>query len=165
MQVRNQTRERKTGDLLPHDATVIQCADCMTTPRWLEPFSEPFRAQISAQLLEPGSNKLACFDADGTLWNEDVGEALFRWLAAGQLLPWLGAPPDVETVWAEYEARVAKNRSEGYAWCVQCMAGLAEADGEGGGRPPAAPGPHHRPPKGGLLQGRRGAGGDAGGGS
>jgi phosphoserine phosphatase len=85
---------------------------------------------------------------------------LFRWLAAGQLLPWLGTPPDVDTVWAEYEARVAKNRSEGYAWCVQCMAGLAESDLKRWCRQLAHAWPNYRPQMVELLKGLRGAGYD-----
>lgn len=96
-------------------------------PTWLEPFSPAFRDAISAQLASPGQRKLACFDADGTLWSEDLGEALFRWLAAGHLLPVLGSR-DPRDVWEEYETRVAKNRAQGYAWAVQCMAGLKEGE-------------------------------------
>ena len=38
-------------------------------------------------LKDPGTAPLACFDADGTLWSMDIGEAFFRWLIAGDLLP------------------------------------------------------------------------------
>src|SRR5205085_1848485 len=96
-------------------------------PRWLEPFSPDFRKAIASQVKEPG-RKLACFDADGTLWSEDIGEAFFRWLAAGELLPPLGKGRDPFEVYAEYEERVARSRADGFSWAVQCMAGLAETD-------------------------------------
>jgi HAD superfamily phosphoserine phosphatase-like hydrolase len=126
--------------------------------KWLEPFAPEFREKISAQLATPGANKLACFDADGTLWNEDIGEALFRWLAAGNLLPWLGKPRDVDDVWAEYEARVAKNKSDGYAWAVQCMAGLAESDLKRWCNQLSHAWPNYRPAMVELIKGLRGAG-------
>jgi len=124
----------------------------VSLPTWLEPFSPAFRDAIAAQIEAPGP-KLACFDADGTLWSEDLGEALFRWLIAGQLLPALGSSRDPFEVWHEYEARVAKNRAEGYAWAVQCMAGLRETELRAWCRQLAYAWPNCRPAMVGLVKG------------
>ncbi len=130
----------------------------MTDPTWLEPFSPAFRQAVAAQLAVPGTGKLACFDADGTLWSEDLGEALFRWLVAGGLLPIFGPSPDPFAIWEQYEARVAKNRAEGYAWAVQCMAGVREADLRQWCRQLAFAWPNYRPQMVGLVKGLQGAG-------
>ncbi len=130
----------------------------MPSPRWLEPFSQAFRDAVATQLTTAGPRPLVCFDADGTLWNEDLGEALFRWLAAGDLLPAFAKPRDPIEVWEEYEARVAKNRAEGYAWAVQCMAGLDESDVKKWCRQLANAWPNYRPAMVELVKGLRGAG-------
>ncbi len=125
----------------------------MSAPAWLTPFSPAFQRAVAAQVAEPRADKLACFDADGTLWNEDIGEAFFRWLAAGGLLPGLGAHRDPSEVWEEYEARVKKNRTEGYGWAVQVMAGLTEADVHKWSRQMAIAWPNYRPAMVGLIRG------------
>ncbi len=127
------------------------------TPDWLAPFSAPFQQALGAQLADPTPSKLACFDADGTLWSEDIGEAFFRWLAAGTLLPALGARDPLE-VWDEYEARVKKSRVEGYGWAVQCMAGLPEADVRRWSRQMAVAWPCYRPAMVGMIKGLSSAG-------
>ncbi len=120
--------------------------------KWLEPFSAPVREAVGAQLAEPGK-KLACFDADGTLWNEDIGEAFFRWLAAGGLLPAVDSNRDWRSVYEEYEERVRKSRSEGYSWAVQCMAGLEEQQVRRWASQMAAAWPNYRPAMAGLIGG------------
>lgn len=88
-------------------------------------FSEEVQTALRPHLVPAECRRIACFDADGTLWGEDIGEAFFRWLIAGKILP--SQRPD-QAVWEEYEGRVAENRSAGYAWAVAMMAGLEEAD-------------------------------------
>ena len=130
---------------------------------WLAPFSSAFQDAIQRQLAGPQEGdlpKLACFDADGTLWNEDLGEALFRWLAAGRALPALGPKPDPFEVWNEYESRVARNRAEGYGWAVQCMAGLPVSEVERWCGQLAYAWPTYRPAMVELIKGLRGAGYD-----
>jgi phosphoserine phosphatase len=116
-----------------------------TLPSWLEPFSPAFQQAVVHAVEKPGTSKLACFDADGTIWTEDIGEALFRWLSAGGLLSGIDPRRDPFDVWAEYEERVRKNRSDGYAWAVQCMAGLAETDVRRWCRQMAVAWPNYRP--------------------
>lgn len=118
-------------------------------PEWLRPFSQPVQDAILLTMAEPGT-KLACFDADGTLWNEDIGEAFFRWLAAGKLLPRRDCESDL---WAEYEARVDENRAMGYAWAVQSMGGILEADIVRWSDQMAAAWPNYRPAMADLAKG------------
>lgn len=66
---------------------------------------------------------LAVFDADGTLWREDVGEAFLRHLVS---LGWVQLP-DGSDPYAEYERRVDRDRASGYAYAAQLQAGLEPA--------------------------------------
>jgi phosphoserine phosphatase len=116
---------------------------------WLTPFDAPFRDALLANLDRPG-RKVACFDADGTLWSEDVGEAFFRWLVAGDLLTAIDCSGDV---WEEYEERVAKDRNAGYTWAVQVMAGLSDAQVRFWGMQMAAAWPNYRSAMAGLARG------------
>src|SRR5205807_2365295 len=69
----------------------------------------------------PGA--LAVFDADGTLWREDVGEAFLRHLVA---LGWVrltdGADP-----YEAYERAVDRDKASGYVYAAQLQAGLLAA--------------------------------------
>ena len=71
---------------------------------------------------EPGG--IAAFDADGTLWREDVGEAFLRHLVS---IGWVKLP-DGSDPYAEYERRVDQDRRSGYVFAAQLQAGLAVAD-------------------------------------
>jgi HAD superfamily phosphoserine phosphatase-like hydrolase len=117
------------------------------TPLWLAPFPDAFRVDVARLLGRPG-RRVACFDADDTLWAGDIGEAFLRWLAAGDLLPF--AP---DALLAEYEARVLADRTAGYTWAVQVMAGLREADVARWARQLAAAWPGVRPAMAALLAG------------
>jgi phosphoserine phosphatase len=70
----------------------------------------------------PGA--LAVFDADGTLWREDVGEAFLRHLVD---LGWVKLP-DGSDPYAAYERAVDKDRRAGYAYAAQLLAGLSERE-------------------------------------
>ncbi len=63
---------------------------------------------------------IAAFDADGTLWNTDLGEALFDYQVRNKLL--VGLPSDP---WAHYES-LKKNVSHevAYIWLAQINKGL-----------------------------------------
>ena len=121
----------------------------MPTPDWLAPFDAPFAQAIQARLNTAG-RRVAVFDADGTLWYEDIGEAFLRWLAAGGLL---AGYPDPAEVWAEYERRVAESRVEGYTWAVRVMAGLRDEDVHRWCRQLAYAWPNVRVPMVGLIAG------------
>ena len=127
-----------------------------SVPAWLEPFPCEVREAI-LPVLEAGAQtrRVACFDADGTLWPEDIGEAFFRWLIAGAMLPHVDCS---RNVYADYEARVHADRAAGYAWCVASMAGLAEADVARWTRQLAAAWPNYRPAMVELVRGLSDAG-------
>jgi len=63
---------------------------------------------------------LAVFDADGTLWREDVGEAFLRHLVS---LGWIKLP-DGSNPYQAYERAVDRDRATGYAYAAQLQAGL-----------------------------------------
>ena len=68
-----------------------------------------------------GPPGLAAFDADGTLWDGDLGEAVLQALIArGELV---SPPPDP---WGEYVRRVRRDPHEGFAYAGRLMAGLSE---------------------------------------
>lgn len=121
----------------------------MTIPEWLSPFSKDFQEAILPRLKAEG-RRVACFDADGTLWSEDLGEAFLRWLAEGALLPKVDCTRDV---YAEYEARVARDQCAGYSWAVECMDGLSEKEVIGWSRQLAAAWPNYRPAMFELMRG------------
>lgn len=120
------------------------------TPAWLSPFSLPFRRAIRPLLEEGEGRRLACFDADGTLWAEDIGEAFLRWLIASDNLPRHRGSPHI---WEDYEARVRQDRTAGYAWAAQLMAGLTEDQVLQWSRWLVASWPNTRPAMAGLLRG------------
>lgn len=124
-------------------------------PTWLQPFDPAFRDAVQAVLDDPGPAPLACFDADGTLWSEDIGEAFLRWLIAGHLLPNHDCAKDV---YADYEARVEVDRAEGYAWAVRLMAGLPVEDVVRWSRQLAHAWPCYRPAMADLARGLAAAG-------
>jgi phosphoserine phosphatase len=65
---------------------------------------------------------LAVFDADGTLWREDIGEAFLRHLVK---LGWVTLPGGGDP-YAAYERAVEADRKTGYAYAAQLMAGLSQ---------------------------------------
>ena len=67
----------------------------------------------------PGA--LAAFDADGTLWREDVGEAFLRHLVS---LGWVKLA-DGSDPYQAYQRAVEHDRARGYAYAAQLQAGLA----------------------------------------
>lgn len=69
----------------------------------------------------PGA--VAAFDADGTLWRDDVGEAFLQHLCARG---WVRLP-DGRDPYTEYLTRVERDRGTGFAYAAQLQAGLAQA--------------------------------------
>jgi phosphoserine phosphatase len=67
---------------------------------------------------------VAAFDADGTLWRDDIGEAfLHRLIELGLVKLADGGDP-----YAEYERRVAADRASGFAYAAQLQKGLRRTD-------------------------------------
>jgi len=65
----------------------------------------------------------AVFDADGTLWKEDVGEAFLRHLVG---LGWVALESEADPYEA-YERAIAEDKRAGYAYAAQLLAGLPAA--------------------------------------
>lgn len=87
-------------------------------------FSEANQQRIDAFLkTTPGG--IAVFDADGTLWADDVGEAFFRWLVSERKLLNVDYAKDL---WQHYETLLKIDHAQAYAWITQVMAGLREDD-------------------------------------
>ena len=68
-----------------------------------------------------GPPGLAAFDADGTLWEGDIGEEVLQDLVATGSL--VNPPP---APWEEYLRRVRRDPADGFAFAVQVMHGLDE---------------------------------------
>ncbi len=67
---------------------------------------------------------VAAFDADGTLWREDVGDAFLRHLVG---IGWVRLP-DGRDPYEAYERAVERDKRSGYAYAAQLQAGLDEAE-------------------------------------
>jgi phosphoserine phosphatase len=83
-------------------------------------------AELGKQIFELGRKLpggLAVFDADGTLWREDIGEAFLRHLIS---LGWVRLP-DGSDPYEAYERAVDRDKKTGYAYAAQLLAGLERA--------------------------------------
>ncbi len=69
--------------------------------------------------LKDGAEPLAAFDADGTLWDTDVGEAFFDYQIKNKLLPDLPADP-----LKFYRALHATDTLSAFLWLAQINKGL-----------------------------------------
>jgi phosphoserine phosphatase len=81
-------------------------------------------AELAARIRALGREvpgALAVFDADGTLWREDAGEAFLRHLVS---LGWVRLK-DGSDPYLAYERAVERDRAAGYAYAAQLQAGLA----------------------------------------
>ncbi len=78
---------------------------------------------IDSFLNQSYSSGIAVFDADGTLWQKDIGEAFLLWLIDHHKLSNVDYSKDI---FAQYQNKVAQNTKEGYIWAVSLMAGLSE---------------------------------------
>ncbi len=65
------------------------------------------------QVLENDKNPVAAFDADGTLWDTDLGEAFFDYLIENRKVP-LPADP-----WTHYENLKKQDLPKAYLWLAQ----------------------------------------------
>lgn len=72
-----------------------------------------------AQELEKNPNPVAAFDADGTLWDTDLGENFFRWQVEHKVLPNLPENP-----WQFYRNEKEKGSPQkAYLWLAQINQG------------------------------------------
>lgn len=87
-------------------------------------WSPEINAALDHFLSRDLHGEVAVFDADGTLWHEDVGEAFLHWLIDQKKLH---MPSDLD-VYAHYEALCAQDKMIGYPYAAQAMAGMSEAE-------------------------------------
>lgn len=67
----------------------------------------------------PQGRAVAAFDADGTLWNTDMGEAFFNYQILNHLVP---LPPDP---WAHYNwMKDQVSHTKAYLWLAQILKGV-----------------------------------------
>ena len=76
------------------------------------------RRQID-QALNAGVDPIAAFDADGTLWDTDIGEHFFQFQIAKNLLPDL--PPNA---WEHYRQWYVSETPGALVWLAQIMTGV-----------------------------------------
>ena len=83
--------------------------------------------EITARIEEARSASddrgVAVFDADGTLWGEDLGERHLKVMEARGVL---SASPPYGSVYEEYLQRCEMDTDEGYAWALTAMTGVPE---------------------------------------
>lgn len=73
--------------------------------------------------LATGAEPIAAFDADGTLWDMDLGEHFFDYQVRKKLLRNL--PPDP---WAYYRSEHKKNPAQAFLWLAQINKGVTESE-------------------------------------
>lgn len=69
------------------------------------------------QVLKEDSSPIAAFDADGTLWDIDLGETFFHYQIDNQLVALPSHP------WEHYESMKAENPQKAYLWLAQICQG------------------------------------------
>jgi HAD superfamily phosphoserine phosphatase-like hydrolase len=87
----------------------------------LNAFSSPLRDRLHELLSE--KNGVAVFDADGTLWNDDIGESFFKYQIRHKLAPGLSK---VQDPWAHYVNLEQQTAHLAYEWLAQVNAGINE---------------------------------------
>lgn len=70
-------------------------------------------------------NPVAVFDADGTLWSNDLGESFFKWLIENKKLTGVDYSKDL---YQEYEDLLKEDKGKAFAFPVTLMNGLKEDD-------------------------------------
>lgn len=83
---------------------------------------EALLRSLERRAAQAGQAPVAVLDADGTIWEDDLGEDALRALAAeGRLAAWAGEQP-----YATYEAAVERDRDVGYALGAAMLEGWEE---------------------------------------
>lgn len=84
-------------------------------------FSPEIWKTLEAQLakaLDSNTQPIAAFDADGTLWDIDLGESFFQFQIDRKLVP-LPADP-----WAHYLALLPEGPRKAYLWLAEINQGV-----------------------------------------
>ncbi|MCB0349619.1 MAG: haloacid dehalogenase-like hydrolase [Bdellovibrionales bacterium] len=88
----------------------------------MTPFSKSLLSEIKNsidQALAAGAHPIAAFDADGTLWDMDMGDYFFDYQINKKLLPDLPQDP-----WATYLKMHSENSPAAFLWLAQINKGL-----------------------------------------
>jgi phosphoserine phosphatase len=91
----------------------------MTLMDW----NSEIKIAIDKLLHTEAKEKIAVFDADGTLWHGDLGEAFFKHQANEGLAPGLKGIADP---WAHYKKMCETDASSSFGWLAQINAGLTD---------------------------------------
>ncbi len=84
-------------------------------------FSDTLTRELETQILKakkPNTKSFAAFDADGTLWDTDVGDIFFLYQIKNCNLPNMPADP-----WQHYMNLKSQDRVKAYYWLAQISAG------------------------------------------
>jgi phosphoserine phosphatase len=121
---------------------------------FLKLFSPNFAETLRRGIEESADDnrRIAAFDADGTLWDKDLGEAFMRWLIARKKLLDVDYYTDI---YGDYEERVDSDRTAAYGWAVQLMQGLKVAEVKQWSAAMADAWPNYRPRMTALVEGLR----------
>ncbi len=79
----------------------------------------PAVARLIDTVTREHAGQAVVFDADGTLWRGDVGEDFLRYAIHQNLF---------EASYERYEALLAVSHARAYAYCVEVMRGLPQAE-------------------------------------
>src|SRR5437588_323317 len=86
-------------------------------------WSPEIEAALAEILNITDSRKVAVFDADGTLWHDDLGEAFFKYQVENQLIPSIA---DLKDPWRHYRKLDEKDTTISSAWLASICAGLEQ---------------------------------------
>ncbi len=128
-----------------------------TLPDWLQGFPKRFQNDVLEAMQAKDHSRIVAFDADKTLWKNDIGEFFL------ELLTQTGdadEPPILEPkVWKDYGRLLKKDRVGAYGYAVQSLAGLEFADLSSWIDLVASKWPHYSPKMADLIDGMRDEGG------
>jgi len=82
------------------------------------------RAALNNVLNSGAETKIAVFDADGTIWHDDLGEAFFKYQVQNHLAPGVH---NLKDPWQHYRNLCAKDHNLAYGWLAQINSSLPEA--------------------------------------
>jgi HAD superfamily phosphoserine phosphatase-like hydrolase len=83
---------------------------------------DSFLSRVKAGEIE---NPTAVFDADGTLWRDDIGERFLQWLIKNRHLQGADYSKDI---YGEYEKLLEKDTGAAYAMATKLMSGINEKE-------------------------------------
>jgi HAD superfamily phosphoserine phosphatase-like hydrolase len=88
---------------------------------WNQEILHQIESMLNANRTHEGRKPLAVFDADGTLWPGDLGEAFFKHQIHFQLAPGLKG---MKYPWDHYSSLDRASTADANAWIVKLNAGL-----------------------------------------